>query len=321
MARALNIDSSQPSPQPGFIAALVRFFGSWRFAAIGLGLLGTLELLLAGMLFVPAGEAGLGAFAEEFRVWCFGLDPATGSVEFGYVLTMLTSPVMMSLVLVGVWGAELGRARRRGERLSRPVLAGGGLALLSVAGLGLLGSTPDRGDLPFPAASLRTAIPMAEIDLIDHERRPFRLSDQRGRVVLLTAIYSSCGNTCPHILNGAKDAIAALSAAERADLVVAAVTLDPATDTPEQLAGTLEARELDPEVFRLLTGEPARVEATLDRMGIRRTRDPVSGVIDHANLFLLVDREQRLAYTLTLGERQERWLVAALHELLAEVDP
>ncbi len=41
-------------------------------------------------------------------------------------------------------------------------------------------------------------------------------------------------------------------------------------------------------------------------------------MIDHANLFLLVDRAGRIAYRLTLGERQQRWLTSALEFLLRE---
>jgi len=60
------------------------------------------------------------------------------------------------------------------------------------------------------------------------------------------------------------------------------------------------------------------VEGVLDAMQIARQRDPETGVISHANLFLLVDREGRLAYRLGLGERQQRWLTSALRVLLNE---
>ena len=44
---------------------------------------------------------------------------------------------------------------------------------------------------------------------------------------------------------------------------------------------------------------------SLDRMQMARDRDPETGVINHANLFLLIDRDGRLAYRLGLGERQQ----------------
>jgi cytochrome oxidase Cu insertion factor (SCO1/SenC/PrrC family) len=71
-------------------------------------------------------------------------------------------------------------------------------------------------------------------------------------------------------------------------------------------------------LYHLVTGDPADVERLLDRMQIARQRDPETGVINHANLFLLVDRDGRIAYRFGLGERQQRWLTSALEILLRE---
>jgi hypothetical protein len=38
----------------------------------------------------------------------------------------------------------------------------------------------------------------------------------------------------------------------------------------------------------------------------------LSEAIDHANLFILVDREDRIVYRFTLDERQQSWLGSAL---------
>ena len=97
-----------------------------------------------------------------------------------------------------------------------------------------------------------------------------------------------------------------------------AVTLDPEHDSPEVLAGLAEAHGLSAPLYQLLTGEPSEGERVLNEMSIARQRDPETGVIDHANLFLLLDRDGQVAYRLGLGERQERWLVSALRVLLRE---
>jgi protein SCO1/2 len=144
------------------------------------------------------------------------------------------------------------------------------------------------------------------------------LAALRGRVVLLTGVYASCSRTCPMILAEAKRVVAGLDPREAEDLQVIAVTLDPDHDTPEVLARLADAQGIAPPVWHLVTGEAARVERTLDRMGIARSRDPGTGIIDHANLFLLVDRQGRLAYRFTLGPRQERWLSTAVRLLLRE---
>jgi cytochrome oxidase Cu insertion factor (SCO1/SenC/PrrC family) len=75
---------------------------------------------------------------------------------------------------------------------------------------------------------------------------------------------------------------------------------------------------MEPPLYNLVTGASTDVEPLLDRMEIARQRDPETGIINHANLFLLIDREGRVAYRLGLGERQQRWLTSALRVLLRE---
>src|SRR5690606_7319407 len=116
----------------------------------------------------------------------------------------------------------------------------------------------------------------------------------------------------------AKAAVAALTDAERADLTVVGITLDPARDTPAVLAAMADGQGVAAPLYRLATGEPAVVEALLDRLDVSRRRDPETGVIDHANLFLLVDRQGRIAYRFTIGDRQQSWLTSALRLLLRE---
>jgi hypothetical protein len=50
--------------------------------AFGLSLIFCYELLLLGLVLTPGAETGLGAFADEFRAWCLGYDPATGRIAW-----------------------------------------------------------------------------------------------------------------------------------------------------------------------------------------------------------------------------------------------
>jgi protein SCO1/2 len=99
---------------------------------------------------------------------------------------------------------------------------------------------------------------------------------------------------------------------------VIAVTMDPENDSPDVLAELAKNHGMQSTLYHLVTGDPADVEPLLDRMQIARQRDPATGIISHANLFLLIDREGRIAYRLGLGERQQRWLTSALRVLLRE---
>jgi protein SCO1/2 len=285
--------------------------------AFGVSLLLFWEVLLLALLFAPASDSALGAFAEEFRIWCFGYDPATGRLAPSLVLAMTTPPLLLAAMVAFLWWEPL-RTLGRGRAVLAPIAA----AALAVAGaaasFGLLATAPPHTELPFPAEALRTALPPPTLALTDHTGAAVTLSDARGQVVLLTAIYASCGHTCPAILAQTKSAVAGLSSDERAGLRVVAVTLDPAHDTPEVLAGLARMQGLEAPLYRLATGEPARVERVLDQMEVARERSPETGVIDHANVVLLLDRAGRVAYRFSVGERQQRWLASALHVLLRE---
>jgi protein SCO1/2 len=288
------------------------------FPAFALSMLFFWTVFIAVMLFLPASSSGLGAFAEEFRVWCFGYDPATGRTEVAYVMSMLLPQVMLAGFILGFWWAPLREMSRR-PRAFVPYV---GLAALLVTGAGVgfaySGAEAPTGEMPFPAEALRTTYAPPDLVLINQLEETVDLAALRGNVVVLTAVYASCPHTCPAILSQAKAAIAELDPATRDDLRLIAVTLDPENDSPQVLAGLAQMHGLDAPTWNLVTGESAEVESTLDRMQMARERDPETGVINHANLFLLIDRDGRLAYRLGLGERQQRWLVSALRVLLRE---
>jgi protein SCO1/2 len=300
------------------IGAIERFFSGGGFPALALSLLLFYELLLVSLLLAPGGESGLGAFADEFRLWCFGYDPATGRLDWAYVMSMIGPPMLLGSILALFWWEPL-RAL-----VARPLAALGYVLVSAVAvggaagALAALGPGGDTGALPFPAEALRTAHPPPEIRLTNQARETFDLSEQRGDVVLVTAMYAACPHACPLVLAQTKRAIGELTPEERADLRVVAVTMDPERDSPELLSEIARLQGMEAPLYNFLTGEAPEVERVLDRIGVARRRDPETGVIDHTTLFLLVDRAGSVAYRFTLGERQERWLVSALKLLLRE---
>jgi len=303
---------------PGWMERLSRFIAGGGFPAFALSLLLFYELVLAGLLLVPPAETGLGAFAEEFRTWCLGYDPATGRMNWAYASTMFVPPLLVGGAIGWLWWAPLRGRMARPAAIARPVLAAALVVLAAAASFASLGSEPARGELPFPAESLRTAFKPPVLRLTSQTGERIDLAAMRGKVVILTGVYASCPHTCPRILAQAKRVIGSLTPAERADLRVIAVTLDPAHDSPEVLAELAGMHGMEAPLYNLVTGRVPDVERTLDDIGVSRQRDAGTGVINHANLFILVDREGKIAFRLTLGPRQERWLGTALRVLLNE---
>ncbi len=302
----------------GLFEALRRFVGGGGFPAFLLWLLLFYELLLAGVLLVPPGPTPLEAFAEEFRVWCFGYDPETGRAEWAYVMAMTVPQAMLGSILVLMWWEPLRELVARPRVLFRYAAAAAGVVVLAAAGLALMVPATGTGELPFPAEALRTAHRAPTFRLTNQAAEPVDLSELRGNVVVLTATYASCPHTCPLLLAQSKNAIAELTPEEREDVNVVAVTLDPERDSVDVLAEFARLQEMPAPLYNLVTGEPAQVERVLDEMGVARQRDPETGIIDHASLFLLLDREGKVAYRFGLGERQQEWLVSALRILIRE---
>jgi len=300
------------------LEAFRSFLTGSTFPAFSLSLLACWEIFLIAMLLAPSGATGLGAFAEDFRIWCFGYDPATGHTEVAYVMSMLVPQLMIGGFIAFFWWEPLRELARQPWRIARSLTAAA--LLVTAAGIGFARSAgpPGRGELPFPAEELRTAYEAPQFDLIDQLQQPVSLAGYEGHVVILTAVYASCPHTCPVILGQTKAAIAELSPAEREDLRVIAVTMDPEHDSPDVLRTLAKNHDMQAPLYHLVTGEPASVDRLLDRMEVARERDPATGIISHANVFLLIDREGRVAYRFGLGERQQRWLTAALRLLLHE---
>lgn len=295
-----------------------RFLSGGGLPAFGLLLLLFYEIGLVALLATPTAPTGLGAFADEFRIWCFGYSAAAGQVEWAYVMGMTGPPLLIGALFALFFWEPLRELLARPAALAGHALAAGAVVAVAAGGFALIGGASEPRQLAFPADSLRTSHRPPEIVLQAQSGETVDLAALRGKVVIVTGVYASCPHACPLILAQAKRAIAKLEPAEREDLRLIAVTLDPEHDTPQVLADLAQRHDLDAPLYNLVTGAPEEVERTLDQLGVARERDPSTGVIDHANLFVLVDREGRVAYRLTLGERQERWLVSALRVLLGE---
>ncbi len=306
------------SPSIRLIEHLRRFFENGGFAAFALCLLLGFDTLLLGLLLTPGGDHGIGAFADELRVWCFGLDSATGKLEWSYVFSMLFPPLLLSGALLLFWGKPVRQIFSQPRSLALHLLP----ALILVAGCGAsfaFLANPSQGDkLEFPAEEIRTHLPTPNLNLINQAGEKVDLADMRGKVVVLTGIYTCCVQTCPLIILQAKSAIADLPPELLKDLRFVAVTMDPIRDTPEKLKEFAEMQGIAPPLYQLVTGEVEKVEATLDAMGIARELDKETGIISHVNQFLLVDKDGKVAYRLGLGERQKKWLSSAMQVLLEE---
>lgn len=298
-----------------------QFFSTWRFAVASTSLILSVVGFMTAVLVVPVPTGPAAAFAESFKIWCFGYDPATGTFEWVYVWMFLIQPLLMIGIIMMIWGGTMRDARSAGARRVAPyMLVPCALVLVGAAMLVRADAqaTTDLAAYDFPGERIRTSYHAPAFTLTDHRDRSVKLSDLTGRPVLVTAVYTSCGMSCPRILNEVRRTIAHLDEADKRQLSIVVLTLDPTTDTPEVLAALARAHSLVDDQIHFLTGSVEAIDETLRAYSFGRSKNLETGVIDHANLFVLLDAEGRVAYRFTLGERQRDWMAEAVEQLIAE---
>jgi len=113
--------------------------------------------------------------------------------------------------------------------------------------------------------------PAPDFTLTDQHDQPFHMADARGKVVLMSFIYTHCTDLCPFIAVKVKAAYQLLgSDASRVEFV--AVTTDPKRDVPSVMAAYSKAVGLN-DVWHFVGGAPRDVQAVWSDYGIGVTVD------------------------------------------------
>lgn len=178
--------------------------------------------------------------------------------------------------------------------MDRKLILVGLMALLLIAAVAagvFLFAKPDtfRGTAyvePYPAAS--------EISLTRADGTPFRLSEMRGKVVLLFFGYTSCPDVCPTTMAELKQALEKVGA--KADQVqVVYVTVDPQRDTPQRVQEYVN--HFDPK-FIGLSGSESELAKVWNDYGI--FREIVEGtsaagyMVNHTARVTMIDQQGNL---------------------------
>jgi protein SCO1/2 len=132
-------------------------------------------------------------------------------------------------------------------------------------------------------------LPAGAIELTDQRGRPYRLSDQRGGIVLVFFGYTHCPDVCPLTMARLRQVFEMLGSQSR-DVQVLFVTTDPARDTPEQLDSFL--KNFNPE-FIGLTGTREELQKVWGDYGVTVLDEGLT----HSSRVYVIDREGALRMT------------------------
>jgi protein SCO1 len=242
-------------------------------------------------------------------------------MEWSAVGMMVLEPLFIVIVAVVLWRRALGAVRSIRVLAShwRPAIAGVAASAIAAAALLTFANGNAEEVLPpFPGERIRTQLIPPAFRLTDQTGRECSLDDLRGRVVLITGIYAMCSTSCPQILIETKKLLESLPAEVRARLSVVALSLNPEYETTELMAALASGYGFKHPEFRYLNGEPKVMHDVLEQLQFARVRNSQTGVIEHANLFILLDAQGRIAYRFNLNPRHQAWLRAGILSLSPE---
>lgn len=142
----------------------------------------------------------------------------------------------------------------------------------------------------------------ADFELTSAAGQPFRLSEQKGKVVLLFFGYTSCPDICPTTLAEARQVLDGLGK-DAGQVEYAFITVDPERDTPEKIAAYTAT--FHPAIVGL-TGDPAQLAALREAYGViaERQEQPNSAtgyVVNHTARVFLVDPQGNLRLSYAFG--------------------
>lgn len=167
--------------------------------------------------------------------------------------------------------------------------------------------------------TLSVIAPAPEFTLLDTSGTPVRLSDYRGRVVLLAFVFTTCPGVCPMI---SKQMAALQDGLKQEKLFgtkayLLSVTVDPDKDTAEVLARYAKIFGADPTGWRFLRETPRKTQPVLKAYD-EWTKLLPKGELDHPARVYLIDRHGNIREIYSLAFFNERQALLDIKALLRQ---
>jgi protein SCO1/2 len=156
-----------------------------------------------------------------------------------------------------------------------------------------------------------------DFSLKDQYGNTFRLSEQRGEVVLIFFGYTNCPDVCPVTLSEFKRIKADLG--DQADRVrFVFITVDPERDTQERMQTYMNNFD---STFFGLSGERTELEPIWKAYGVYQERQDLGSaagyLVDHSAIIYVIDQQGRWRLDYTFGMEVEK-ITKDLQYLLRE---
>ena len=175
---------------------------------------------------------------------------------------------------------------------------------------------------PAEARSGRLAViqQAADFTLTTQAGATLKFSGLRGKVVLVSFVFTTCNGTCPattHRMSLIQRELKERGLLKDGKVHLLSVTLDPARDTPEVLRGYQKLYDGDPAHWSMLTGPAADVAKAVAAWDMW-VKPAANGQLDHPSRIFLVDPQGRVREIYHLGFLKPVWVAEDVKLLLDE---
>lgn len=129
--------------------------------------------------------------------------------------------------------------------------------------------------------------------LTGHDGGRVSLSDLKGRLVLLTFIYTTCVDFCPLLTADMKRVLRHARDAGVEGLQLAFITTDPEVDSPKVLWAYANRYRVDLSAAVFLTGSAEELGSVWHAYGVK-VKKRARGLVDHTLVTVLIDGRGRI---------------------------
>ena len=160
----------------------------------------------------------------------------------------------------------------------------------------------------------------ADFTLTTQDGATFKFSGQKGKVVLVSFVFTTCNGSCPattHRMSLIQRELKERGLLKEGKVHLLSVTLDPARDTPEVLRGYQKLYDGDPATWTMLSGGPDEVAKVIAAWGMW-VKPTANGQLDHPSRVFLVDQQGRVREIYHLGFLKPAWVAEDVQLLLGE---
>jgi protein SCO1/2 len=165
------------------------------------------------------------------------------------------------------------------------VLIAGAVALIAGGSSATPKKQPAATQGSFAASGLLSPVSAAPpLALHDYLGRPVNIDSYKGKVLLVTFLYTHCPDVCPLIASNLRVAQNLMPAAVRSKVQVIAVSVDPKGDTPQAVGSFLAHHQMTGRML-YLTGSARELGAVWQAWGVGSERDAEKpGLVNHSGL-------------------------------------